>query len=100
MLVECLFAISPQQTPNITKLLLLIENGSSMAVTSADRIPRANASVVFNDTAKHVNGSYCNIVSLEVYRGREQAIEISYNGLSLSDTGTIEVSMHSQEIDR
>ena len=33
----------------------------------------------------------CSISSLEVYRGREQAIEISHEGFSLSDKGTFEV---------
>ena len=45
----------------------------------------------FNETGKVVNGSFCHIASLEVYRGREQAINISYDGFSLSDNGTIEV---------
>ena len=45
-----------------------------------------------NDTHQSVNGSFCCIVSLEVYRGRGQITEISHDGFSLSDRGTIEVS--------
>ena len=45
----------------------------------------------FNGTSQTVNGSFCTISSLEVYRGREQAIEISHQGFSLSDNGSIEV---------
>ena len=32
----------------------------------------------FNETNQPVNSSFCNISNLEVYRGREQAIEISH----------------------
>ena len=46
---------------------------------------------IFNDTNQSVNSSFCQISSLEVYRGREQAIEISHQGFSLSDNGSIEV---------
>ena len=46
----------------------------------------------FNETDQTVNSSFCNISSLEVYRGRQQAIEISHQGFSLSDNGSIEVN--------
>ena len=45
----------------------------------------------FRETDQPVNSSVCHISSLEVYRGREQAIEISHQGFSLSSNGTIEV---------
>ena len=45
----------------------------------------------FNGTNQTVNSSFCNISSLEVYRGRQKAIEISHQGFSLSDNGSIEV---------
>ena len=38
-----------------------------------------------------VTSSSCQIAALEVYRGREQAIEIRHGGFSLSDRGTVEV---------
>ena len=46
---------------------------------------------IFNETKQPVNSSVCHISTLEVYRGREQAIEISHEGFSLSDNGSIEV---------
>ena len=46
----------------------------------------------FNETKQPVNSSFCQISSLEVYRGREQAIEISHEGFSLNGSGSIEVS--------
>ena len=45
----------------------------------------------FNETDQLVNSSLCRISSLEVYRGRQQAIEISYQGFSLTDNGSIKV---------
>jgi hypothetical protein len=45
----------------------------------------------FNGTNRTVKSSFCNISSLEVYRGREHAIEISHQGFSLGDNGSIEV---------
>ena len=46
---------------------------------------------IFNDTKQLVNSSFCSISSLEVYRGRRQAIEINHEGFSLNDNGSIEV---------
>ena len=48
----------------------------------------------FNKTDQPVNSSLCTISSLEVYRGRQQTIEISYQGFFLSDRGSIEVCLH------
>ena len=45
----------------------------------------------FNGTSQTVNSSFCIISSLEVYRGREQATEISHQGFFLSHNGSIEV---------
>ena len=53
-----------------------------------------DAVVALRDTAENtqsLNSSSCQISSLEVYRGREQAFEISHQGFSLSDNGTIQV---------
>jgi hypothetical protein len=44
-----------------------------------------------NETDQLVNSSLCRISSLEVYRGRQQAIEISDQGFSLSENGSITV---------
>ena len=45
----------------------------------------------FNRTDQLVSSSFCHISSLEVYRGREQAIEISHEGFSLNENGNTEV---------
>jgi hypothetical protein len=44
-----------------------------------------------NETDQLVNSSLCHISSLEVYRGRDQAIEISHQGFSLNENGSIKV---------
>ena len=46
---------------------------------------------VVSETSQPINNSFCRISSLEVYRGREQAIKISHEGFSLNDNGTINV---------
>ena len=45
----------------------------------------------FNGTNQRVNSSFCSISSLEVYRGRQQPIEISHQGFSLGDNGSVQV---------
>ena len=52
-----------------------------------------DAVVALRGTAEHtqLNTSTYQISSLEVYRGREQAIEINHQGFSLSDNGTVQV---------
>ena len=45
----------------------------------------------FNGTDKLVEKFSCQIVSLEVYRGREQTFQISHHGFSLTDNGAVEV---------
>ena len=53
----------------------------------------ADAVVALRGTVEHIqlNSSTCQISSLEVYRGRQQAIEISHQGFSLSNNGNIQV---------
>ena len=40
---------------------------------------------------QQVNSSLCHIASLEVYRGRRQITEISHDGFSLNERGTVQV---------
>ena len=47
-----------------------------------------------NETDELVNSSLCHISSLEVYRGQQQAIEISNQGFSLIDNGSIKVHIN------
>ena len=51
----------------------------------------ASAKFSFDATDQQVNSSFCHIASLEVYRGREQAIEINHHGFTLNTSGAIEV---------
>ena len=53
----------------------------------------ADAVVTFKNREEQVslNGSICEISVLEVYRGREQATNISHHGFSLTENGTIKV---------
>ena len=52
----------------------------------------------FNETNQPVNSSFCNISNLKVYRGKEQAIEISHQGFFINDSGSIEVRVSSSHI--
>ena len=52
----------------------------------------------FNETNQPVNSSFCNISNLEVYRGKEQAIEISNQGFFINDSGSIEVRVSCSHI--
>ena len=52
----------------------------------------ANAIIVTKSTNESLNNSVCDISSLEVYRGREQAIEINHTGFILGNSGTFEVN--------
>ena len=53
----------------------------------------------FNGTDQLVNSSFCSIDSLEVFRGWEQAIEISHQGFTLRNNGSIEVKpLYSRDI--
>ena len=61
------------------------------ALTVSSEYTLADAVVVYKDLQMLVDKSFCNISSLEAYHGREQVIEISHQGFSLSDNGTIEV---------
>jgi hypothetical protein len=54
-----------------------------------------NAVIALTNTNQPVNGSFCQITSLEVYRGSMHSTEISHRGFSLSSEGTLEVNqMH------
>ena len=96
---ECSFVVTPNGDFNTSRLFLNIN--ITMAVTATTLTAQTltmndiivGAMVALRGTAEHLqlNSSTCQISSLEVYRGREQAIEISRQGFSLSDNGTIQV---------
>ena len=94
ILTECPFAITPagEPWPLEQRLSVQIIMGNSRMQTFNSTGKTTNATVInTNSTEKLVNSSICNISSLEVYRGREQAIEISHDGFILDNSGSIEV---------
>ena len=91
-IIGCDVAVFPI---NSTFLLPTTAIGSRYsAITSIDKLKSSSEYVEifgFNGTNQTVNSSFCQISSLEVYRGRDQAIEISHQGFSLGDNGSIQV---------
>lgn len=94
MHTECAFAIAPIGQLNISRLALDIQinKDSTIAMTINSTGGIASAVVVFTSSQQLVNNSTCHISSLEVYRGFNQAFQISHNGFFLSSNSTIEVS--------
>ena len=89
----CSRAIVPTQSLNsITIAQLGCPTLNITYLLIADTI-NTSAIFKFNETNQQVNSSHCNISSLEVYRGMEQATEISHDGFSLSNNSNIEVTM-------
>ena len=92
--VECSLAITPTGEPQLLRLTVRTVNKTSALETiSSNNSTYTNATVILRSRGEYVqvNHSVCNISSLEVYRGKEQAIEINKEGFSLGSSGTIEV---------
>ena len=94
MHTECAFAITPVNQLNISRLVLNIQtNKDSTTGQMTDlREHITSAVIVFTIKQQLVNSSACHISSLEVYRGINQAFQISHYGFSLGSNSTIEVS--------
>ena len=93
--LECGFAFTPSEgSLSLTTALIFVhQNGSifkQFKIVDASLTDAAISSNISN-THQLVNGSVCEIASLEVYRGSDQITEISYGGLSLSESGIVEV---------
>ena len=86
---ECSALIIPNET---SSLIAVASTSSSTSTLVVDASTGGGATFYFRDTEQLINKSVCDIDSLEVYRGREQAIEISHDGFTLSNSGTFEVS--------
>ena len=91
-LIECSFAITATGEPYQPILTINAMNRSRLQIIHGTETQ--NVTVIVTSTKKQVNNSVCRISSLEVYRGREQAIEIGHDGFSLGNSGTIEVNNH------
>ena len=97
---DCSLAITASEEPLIYRLIISIQlytqqSNNSVESTAAHTLSSqytiTDAVVIHEQNLMKVNSSFCHIASLEVYRGREQAIEISHQGFTLSYGGTIEV---------
>ena len=93
---DCDFAIIPKRIPLNCQTVLTIDhqNQTTFVTVEDSNFTLVDALVVVANTSSCQlarNDPACSISSLEVYRGREEAIEISHEGFSLSDKGTIEV---------
>ena len=73
------------QSHNGTEPITALTVGSEHTLTDAVVVHKDQQNLMLADT------SFCNISSLEVYRGREQVIEINHQGFFLSENGSIEV---------
>ena len=82
--IECPYAINPTGESHPLRFITVTVNGTSRLETSI-------GTGVYTNVTITVDSSFCRISSLEVYRGREQAIGISHEGISLGNSGTIEV---------
>ena len=83
------FAVTPSGEPTVKRLAISL-NRENQAITHDSMEMPTIASIASNSNV-HVNGSLCQIRSLEVYRGKTQTTEISHAGFALSNKGTFEV---------
>ena len=96
---ECGFAFTPSKgSLSLTTVLVFAhQNGSifkQFKIVDSDVSLTDAAISVINSPHQFVNGSLCQIASLEVYRGSNQSTEISYAGLSLNENGIVEVKTY------
>ena len=89
-------AIVPTQSLNSTTIAQQLLGSPALNITYLlvpDSTTNNSAIFKFNEVDQLVNSSHCSISSLEVYRGREEAIEIGHDGFSLSNNSNIEVTV-------
>ena len=89
-LIGCRVAIVPMNSTFFIPTAA-IDSQYSAIITVNDGSKKHVLIFGFNGTNQSVNSSFCNISSLEVYRGRKQAIKISHQGFSLGDNGSVQV---------
>ena len=96
----CSSAVIPTKlSTNFTAVVLLQErqtsntaNSTTSNVTSLLTEPKVDAILKFSETNQLVNSSFCNIASLEVFRGWKEVFIVHHNGFSLTINATIEVN--------
>ena len=84
-IIGCRVAIVPINS--IFLIPTVVIDGQYSAIITLDDVEIFG----FSGTNQTANSSFCNISSLEMYRGRQQVIEVSHQGFSLGDDGSIEV---------
>ena len=93
---DCNFIITTiEEESSIHKLALIInyDTDSEMIVAATqDNSENLTDAIVYHrPTGQPVNSAFCHIISLEVYRGRNEATRISHGGFHLNQRGAIEV---------
>ena len=91
--IGCSIAVIPTRYSLLIPTANISSQYSAITSTISDKFNEYIVMFGFNGTNQRVNSSVCNISSLEVYRGREQAIEISHEGFSLNGNGSVEVNL-------
>ena len=91
-ITACSAAVIPAGPPS-TNLTVIATIGSTNVIGLKGAI-EITTKFKFNITDQHLNSSFCHITSLEVYRGRKEAIQISHVGFSLSINGTVDVRQY------
>ena len=88
----CSAAVIPAEPSVNLSVILNLGLKTVSNITSLKETSGMTTKFKFNITDQSVNSSFCHIASLEVYRGKKQAIQISHDGFSLSMSGTVDVS--------
>ena len=98
MFLACSFSISLSMEPSILRVALAFSRHQNSTDSDVEQtlitVMSDNSladAILLDSVNQPVNGSLCQIISLEVYRGRGHITEISHNGFSLSDKGTFMV---------
>ena len=96
--LDCVFGFVSSEAPsNLTTALVFRDQSGNifeqLKILVDSSISDAAVAII-NSKHQFVNGSLCQIASLEVYRGRDQINEISHDGLSLSENGMVKVKSH------
>ena len=87
--IECSHSLIANDSSNHIPTVLFNSNSNFTFLMVGGK--NINGMFYFNGTDQLVEKTSCQIVSLEVYRGREQTIQISHHGFSLTDDGAVEV---------
>ena len=85
------YLVANDSSNHIPLVIFNTNNSNSTSLMAGDRNIHRMTLLHFNGTNQLIERSSCQIVSLEVYRGKEQAFQINHHGFSLTDNGAIEV---------